>query len=326
MLLGLAGAVAPGAGVRAEVHVAIVTGLGGEAYYAERFESWSRTLLDVARERLGVADERLVWLAPAGVEGAHGESRLEGVRETLATIAARSRPGDVLLLALIGHGTAQPHGDARFNLPGPDLDVATLGELLAPLHGRDVVVANTSTASAPFVEGLSAPGRIIITATASARENEFARFGGFFAEAFAAEAADADKNGRVSVFEAFEYARAAVGASYAEERLMQTEHALLDDNGDGRGTLEPGGDGVDGAAGDGALARSVYLQDEARPADMDDALRLALGIEARQLVERVASLRRQRHLLTQGDYDRQLESLLVELAENRRAWRGEVGP
>ena len=109
-----------------------------------------------------------------------------------------------------------------------------------------MVFVNTASASGPFVEALSGPGRVILAATRTGAEKYATLFGGPFVDAFATEAADTDRNGRVSILEAFDYARKQVAAAYQREGLLQTEHAILDDNGDKQGSMEPGRQAKDG--------------------------------------------------------------------------------
>jgi hypothetical protein len=154
---------------------------------------------------------------------------------------------------LIGHGSAQG-GEARFNLPGPDLTAADFGQLLARFSTQRVALVNAASASGDFVVALSAPNRTIITATRGASEKNETVFGGYFVKAFAGEVADTDKDGQVSLLEAFSYARREVERFYQSENRLQTEHALLDDNGDGEGSRDP-----DASATDGANARRFLL-------------------------------------------------------------------
>ena len=85
-----------------------------------------------------------------------------------------------------------------------------------------------------------------------------------------------DKDGRVSMLEAFTWTRRRVAESYERDGQLLTEHAVLDDDGDGKGTDEPGQPG-----GDGALARTLFLSAAAaaRAAgrDADPELRALVG-------------------------------------------------
>src|SRR5690606_33560037 len=129
-----------------------------------------------------------------------------------------------VLLVLIGHGSADGEG-ARINLSGPDLTAADLAGVLERFPTQAVVVANTASASGDFQEALAGRNRAVITATKSGLEGNAAVFGRFFTEAFAGEGADADKDGRTSVLEAFEYAQREVERFYESDGRLQTEHA-----------------------------------------------------------------------------------------------------
>ena len=77
----------------------------------------------------------------------------------------------------------------------------------------------------------------------------------FFVEAFAADVADLDKDGRISVLEAYNYASREVKRFYEDEGRMLTETSQLEDNGDGvPSNVLQAGIGVDGE-----LARGLFL-------------------------------------------------------------------
>ena len=230
----------------------LVSGLGGEPYYSELFQGWALDLLDVAHQKYGIDDAQTWYLAEApDAEGrVDAVARKAAVMDTLARVAKVSSPGDRVLLVLIGHGTAQG-AEARFNLPGTDLQPEELARALAPLRDRRLAVVNTTPASAGFLRPLAAAGRIVITATASNAETQHTRFAGFFVDALGGDAADADKDRRVSLLEAFRYAEREVERSYQSESRLRVEHAQLEDNGDAEASRQP-----DPESGDGALARA----------------------------------------------------------------------
>ena len=64
---------------------------------------------------------------------------------------------------------------------------------------------NAGSGSFQFLETLAGRGRIVLTATDSAAQQFETIFPQFFIEAFAAEEADLDMNGKVSIWEAFQY-------------------------------------------------------------------------------------------------------------------------
>ena len=72
----------------------------------------------------------------------------------------------------------------------------------------------------------------MITATDSAAQQFETVFPSSF-KAFDDLSADGDKNGRVSIWEAFDYASSAVHRWFEQHGQLPTERSLLDDNGDG---------------------------------------------------------------------------------------------
>ena len=316
----LAGAPGPAAGQ--ETRALVVVGLGGSDEYRETFHRWAADLRSALVE-LGIPRDRTVYLgedAGPAVGATDGESTREGLRSAVADMASEAGASDRILVVLIGHGTTR--GDeARFNLPGPDISAAELGALLdGAFPTQTVAVVNTASASGPFVPALSGPGRVVLTATRSGREQNETRFGEFFVDALEGEGADLDKDGRLSLLEVFQYAAGEVRRHYEEQNLLLTEHALLDDDGDGEGSLEPGTEGSDGS-----LARSFYVGAlgvgasaaaavTAVPDSITDPELRRLYQERADLQTRIEGLRLRKDQMEAADYEAQLEELLIELA------------
>ncbi|NNF38791.1 MAG: hypothetical protein HKN71_08990, partial [Gemmatimonadetes bacterium] len=314
-----------------DTHLLVVVGIGGDAEYRERFLEWGTTLRTAAMERYGLPAERAVLLAeePSMSDAISGESRRESLEAEFGALAARTGPDDRVLVVLIGHGSFRGT-DANFNIPGPDLPASDLKTLLDALPTSRVAVVNTASASGPYVESLAAPGRTVITATASGGERNETQFGGFFVEAWAGDQADLDKNGAVSLLEAFQYARTETARFYEERNLILTEHALLDDDGDAEGSREPGGESSDGALAAGFTlgvpgSRAV-TSDGATPIPTSaDSVLTRLYRERADFEARVAELRRLRDSMDPEIYDRELEALLVDLALKNREIRAREG-
>jgi len=224
----------------------------------------------------------------------------------IASVASRMTRDDVLFILLIGHGTFDG-SDAKFNLVGPDLESADWSALLKGIPGR-VVLVNTSSASFPFLERLSGPRRIIITATDSPAQRYDTVFPEYFIRALTDPGADLDKNERVSMWEAFAAASAAVRRHYQQRGQLSTEHALLDDNGDGVGNE------VTTPGDDGSLASRTYL-DESRPGERPtDEVLLKLLQRKATLEAEVEDLKIRRQFLLPGDYAKEFERLMIELS------------
>jgi len=302
-------------------HLILVTGLGGAPEYSDLFLAQGRSLLEAARGRWGLPEANTVWLAEAPERAPgliNGRSTRKALEAEVLAAAGRAGPNDGVLIVLIGHGSGSG-GDSKINLPGPDVSGADLAVWLNAFTTQTVAVVNTASASGGFVSALSGDRRIVVTATRSTRERERTYFGSYFVDAFIADGADTDKDQRVSLLEAFQYARREVGRRYERDNQLLTEHAMLDDNGDGEGTAEPGA-----TVGDGPLAGGFFLASAGRTvtrAAADDPELARLLIEKGRLEGRIAALRMMKDTMDPAKYDAQLETLVLELATTNRSIR-----
>ena len=294
-----------------ERYALIVSGANGDASYADQYAKWRQTLVAALQSSLEFDESRIVTLFDGG-DADHAATAV-GVRREIEALRARMRADDVLLVVLIGHGTADASG-AKFNLIGPDMDSKEWGALLKPIPGR-LVVVDCTAASFPFLEHLAGPRRIVITATDSVAQRFDTVFPEYFIRALTDPQADIDKNGRISVWEAFINASLGVRRYYEQRGQLATEHALMDDNGDGRGR-EAGGDGDDGSA-----ASRFYLQPEDPGAPPTDEALLALLQKRAALQLDVDELKQRRALMTADEYDAEFERLMIDLAKVAREIR-----
>jgi hypothetical protein len=271
----------------------ILVGLGGEPKFTDAFHELAGSMAAASQQRLGIPAGNIVYIG----EKTPVRSTRENVQKAFDDLGRRSQAGDLVFILLIGHGSFQS-GEARFNLPGPDMTAADFAPLLARLLSRKVVFVNTASASGDFVAALAGKDRTIVTATKSAFERNETEFAQYFVEAYAKDGADADKDQRVSVSEAFEYARREVQRAYEKNQRLLTEHAVLDDQ-----------------AG-GTLARTLFLG-SAGPAAVrvsDDPELAELRRQRRDLESKIDALKAQKEAMAAARYDQQLEGLLVELA------------
>lgn len=304
-------------------HVAVVVGLSGSPEHAELFQRWASTLVDGAL-RLGVPRESIVYLSEKpelDAKRTTGKSTRVEVERGIAALAARAKDQDVVFIVLIGHGVFDGKA-GKFNMPGPDMAASDFEPLLKGLRAQHVVFVNTTSSSAPFVAALAGPGRTIVTATRTGSEKFATLFGGYFIDALTGDAADADRNRRVSVLEAFDTARREVVRAYEREGIMLTEHPLLDDSGDREGSTDPKAAG----AKNGRVAAVVALGSttSADPLPDDPALR-ALYLERRDLERRVEALKLLKTSLEPARYEGELEKLLIDLARKSKQIRDAGG-
>jgi hypothetical protein len=292
----------PAAG--ADHYVLVVSGISGGAPYEARYNGWRTSLATTVRERLHVAPDHFYQLAEKPADGIQLADRAH-VRQAFDDLRQKMKPDDLLVVVLIGHGTFDGV-EAKFNLVGPDLDGAAWAALVDAVPGR-VVFVNTTAASFPFLRKLTARGRIVVTATDSTAQRYETIFPEFFIKALDDAAADADKDGHVSIWEAFEYAGAAVHRWYGQHGQLATERPLLDDNGDGVGTE------ADAPGTDGALARSTYFDAGSTGEATDSTIDLLKKKQA-DLLAQVNALKAQKTSMAPDQYGSQLEALLVQLA------------
>ncbi len=304
----------------AQTKLVVVTGIGGEQQYSDVFHEWATTLIDAAVNRNNVSPDDVVYLGERverDPDRIHARSTKAQLVETFQALARDVGSNDLVFVVLIGHGSVR-NEESRFNLPGPDVTAAEFDQLLDAFDTQRVVFVNTSTASGGFAKALAGPNRTIVTATKTGFERNESVFGGFFVRAYAEDVADVDKDNRVSVLEAFEYAVQEVRRSYESDNRLLTEHALLEDNADGEGSGEPSIDGPDGS-----LAATMFLRPSGAVmvAGTADSVLTGLYSEKEVIEQQIAALRTQRSEMDQEAYDVRLEDLLVELALKSRAIR-----
>jgi hypothetical protein len=300
----------------------ILVGLAGDPEHGELFHKWGGELAEAAA-KLGVPADHVAYLVDQTQEGdknVTGKATVDEIGKTFDRFAKQATPEDAVYVVLIGHGSFDGKA-AKFNLPGPDISPADFNTQFKKLPTKQIVFVDTTSASGPFVNELSAPGRIIIAATRNGAENYSTLFGGYFVDALTGEEADADKNRRVSMLEAFQFAKAAVQRAYDKEGLLSTEHAVLDDNGDKAGSADPSTNGPDGKV---ASLLAIGSAADAAALPTDPKLR-ALVLEQRELEHRVESLRLLKESMDAAKYQSELEKLVTDLALKTREIRSLEG-
>lgn len=292
----------------ADRYALIVTGANGEESYAPQYGLWRQATSVALIEKLGFDETHILSL----FDGADAEhvSSAANVRRSLDALRARMTAEDVLLILLIGHGSFDG-ADAKFNLVGPDLSSAEWAALVKTMPGT-LVFVDATAASFPFLQHLAGPRRIIITATDSVAQRFDTVFPEYFVRALTDPEADIDKNGRISLWEAFTAASVGVRRYFTQRGQLATERALLDDDGDGDGR-EAGAEGTDGSA-----SARLYLDPDVPGAAPTDEVLLTLLQKRALLQEDVDDLKQRRQLMTPDEYDKEFERLMIDLARVSR--------
>lgn len=287
----------------------VITGISGEEAYTKKFAEWTTKLRDLLTGKLGFAEEK-TFILTEKPEGEERRATAEGVRQLFVELKNALKADNQLFVFFIGHGSFVDKV-AKFNLVGPDLSVNEYAALFNALPAKTMVIVNMASASGEFIKPLSGEGRIVITATRSGMEQNATRFPEFFIGALGNTEADADKNGRVSVFEAFEYASKMTEASFKQKGVLVTEHSLLEDNNDGK-SLEKTAEKPD--TGDGALAKLVYFDSLPQQQAGGDPVLAKLYSERLRLEGEIGRLKSRKAQMSEDEFDNELEKLLVELA------------
>lgn len=298
----------------AKKYVLIITGAAASDEIRERFWQWSLSLHDTLARDYAYTRDSITLLIDDGLDVQNpnfrvdGSSRRDAIESHLARLSRELASGDQLSIIMIGHGSSSDDS-AKFNIVGPDITGEEFAVLLEPLNRQDIVIINGTSSGYEFAADLSARGRVVLSATRSRAERYDPMFMRFFIEALDGHSGDRDKNQRVSVLEAYLYASQSVLGWYSDQGRLPTERAVIDDNGDGIFSLEPG-TGV----GDGALAEIAYF-------DLSNGGAVKNSVQAQQLHAQMQDLERSIFLLRgqkanflEDEYWNRMETLLIDLA------------
>lgn len=288
----------------------ILSGASGGEKYAQQMSEWRAGLTAALIDRYGFDAASVRSLVDERAEG--DRSTAANLRAAIAALRSEMGGDDLLLIVLFGHGTYDGEA-AKFNLVGPDLSASEWAVLLEGIPGQ-VVLVNTTASSFPYLEQLSAPGRVVVTATDSAAQKYATVFPGYFVQAMREASSDFDKNGRTSVFEVISAASQAVRQHYEQQGQLTTERSVFDDDGDGVGR-EPQAEGPDGA-----VARQVYLEAE-NPAAASDPELAELLRRRRELEAAAEALKLQRDEMPADQWAAEFERLMIDLAQVSREIR-----
>lgn len=303
-----------------EKYALIITGAAASPDIRQRFRDWTAQLDRTLQQDYDYAASQISILLDDGDNVGNLASRVSGaatmtsIEEQLKTLQDDMSAGDLLSIFMIGHGAAT-FGDAKFNNVGPDMTGSDLAQWLTPYEAQDIVVFNMTNAGFEFARELSAPGRIIISATRSSAERFDPIFPRYLLAGLSERQADLDRNQQVSVLELFNYASTQVAAWYDEQGRLATEHAVLDDTGDGLFSLTPGME-----ESDGLLAEVAYLNILTPDPSKLSPQAPAMLAEMQSLERQVILLRNQKANYLEDEYWQRMEALLIELARTTEAY------
>jgi hypothetical protein len=292
----------------AESSALILKTPAGSPEHEEKFKKWTEGTRKALVEKFGFAADRVIVLADKQTAQAE-------IRNAFATLKGQLKPLDTFFLFFIGHGSGES-AEYKFNISGPDMTASEYNKLLATLTVGRIAIVNATPASGAAIETLAAKNRVIITATRSGSEGNDTVFYEYFLEALQTASADEDKDQKVSVWEAFKYATAGTERFYKEEGRLATEHPQIADN----GGAKTGVTGKDNPL----IARSTTFQVD-RPIVSSDPKLQALLNQRKELEQKIEALKISKGELSEAEYDKQMEQLLVQLALKNQEVRQQEG-
>jgi hypothetical protein len=299
-----------------QTYAVILVGPSPEQAHGDQIRRLGLRLYDILAKDYGYTRDHIILLvsgSDADDARISGTCQLDILQEKIKRLKKSVRPGDQILFFFIGHGTSDEE-EAKFVLTGPDITGQGFAAMLEPFAAQDIVVVNAASASFPFSAALTGPGRVLVSATRSRAEKYNTVFAQYFIDALEDHAGDRDKNKRVSVCEAFLFAIQKVEKWYVDQDRIPTEHAVLEDNGDGTFSRD-----LDPGKGDGNLAQIAYL--DPLIAAGEPVLKRTLDIKIRALERAVFLLRNRKADLPVETYRQEMEKLLIELARTSKRGR-----
>lgn len=307
----------------ADIYDVIICGSGGTPEYSQKFINWGERLYRVLVDEFDHDPEKTILLSerPTEEDAAWARADKEHIAEVFATIAKEATEQDILFVYLIGHGSFMRQ-TTSLNIPGPDVSAENFKTYFEPIAARPIAVVNSASSSAGFINMLSGPDRIICSATKSVEEVNATEFMEFFLQGLEDGSADQNHDERISLLEACQQAAALTDAWYLAEGLIATEHALIDDNGDERGTRLPVVEQGETLAAadqeiDGREAANLYIKNFTFP----DSVPNELVAEYLDVLREVELLRADKDTFEATEYATKLEELLLTAAEKHREIR-----
>jgi hypothetical protein len=275
----------------------VISGLGGTPEYETQFGKWAADLGQELRKN-GTGAEVTV-LSGAAVSKAK-------VKDAFARLTAQVKSDDAFALLLIGHGSFDGT-DYKFNIPGPDLSAAEIALLLDTIPASRQVIIDMTSCSGASLPVLAHRGRVVVTATKSGTEKNATLFPRFFIDALRDSAADMDKNGAISLLEAFRYTEHKLSGYYESEKLLASEHPLLG------GERAP----EDGSREAQLAAAFPLIRPENDNLAQASPERQSLLHRKQDLEAKIDRLKYQKSAMDEQEYKQQLGSLLLELARTQ---------
>ena len=290
---------------RADSSALIIQGIAGSEEQELKFGKWGADTAAVLVKEMGFSKDRVIHLSGAETAKASVEKAFTQLRQQL-------KPQDTLVLFLIGQGSFD--SDYKLAISGPDLSGAEYSKLINSVTaGRTIIVSSTPSSGGMF-QALGGKNRVLIASSRSG-EREDTVFYEHFLAGLKGAAADADKDTKVSAWEAFRYATSGVERFYKEQGRLLTEHAAVSSDGAAQAVASSVADQ------DAPVLARITAINADRPVTVADAKLQVLLNEKKEIEQKLEMLRLNKSLLLEADYEKQLEELILQLARKNEQIR-----
>ncbi len=292
----------------------LVCGISGDPELQGEYLKQLAALYDLLSGKFGFAKDSIYYLFddpskdPVRIRY---KSTWENLGKTCKEVAGKAGKGDLVFVFIAGHGSFEGK-TYKLNLVGPDPTAEELAGLIYSIPTQRFMIVNSTNCSGGSLAALARKGTVLLSATKSGNERNQTHFAGYFIEALTNNAGDTDKNGRVSMLEAFAFANRKVEEFYSRDGNLQTEHPVFSQGSDGQiHTMADAGGDAGLALANSYLQSSMLLASGQTMGPEEQSL----AREAESLENRIEALKREKQSLAAAEYDEKLEALLIRLAQ-----------
>ena len=223
-------------------------GLPGDADHRDRLTAACEKIIAAAQPTLGVPPEQLLVLAGddemrdalSRQAKEVGVCTSESVAEAMKRLSGTVQADDACWVMMLGHAHLYD-AKSQFNVLDADFDQSQFAQWAKPLACREQVFWLTMPISGFWIKPLSSPSRVIISATEADLEFTGTEMPYALADVLSGDGQeqslqDVDQDGSLSLLDLYLATNLEVHGRFRSMDRLQTEHAQLEDNGDGRGS------------------------------------------------------------------------------------------
>ncbi len=225
----------------------VLCGLPGDDEHRERMTTACKQLIVTSMKTFQVEQRRLFVLAGDqemcdALQSSHPSIEVctrESSAQLFESLQKRIEPDHECWGMMIGHAHLEDK-QTFFNVKGKDFEQLEFASWVQPLRAKRQVFFVMTPASGFWIKPLAQSGRIVISATEPAREVTGTEMPYAMADILAGDGEqaikDIDGDDSITLLDLYLAVNIEVNNRFRTMERLVTEHAQLDDNGDGRGS------------------------------------------------------------------------------------------